>query len=315
MSTEHISNTDVLPDPETVEVSDGIFAYIQHDGSWCLNNPAFIAAADQVIAIDACATERRTRLFRDEIARISEQPVRTLVNTHAHLDHTFGNYLFSDAVIVGHTNCRTEILHDGPEMPARARQMFPSVDWGDVEVVAPSLTFDDRLTLYAGELEIELIYVSPAHTNTDVVAWIPERKVVIAGDIVFNQGTPFALMGSVAGWLDALDRVRELGAESIIPGHGPVAGPAVLDDVADYLRFIQASARAGFDAGAGPLEVARDADLGRFAEWTDSERLVGNLHRAYSELRGEPRGANIDTAAAFSEMLDYNGGQPLRCLA
>ena len=79
MSTEHISNTDVLPDPETVEVSDGIFAYIQHDGSWCLNNPAFIAAADQVIAIDACATERRTRLFRDEIARLSDQPVRTLV--------------------------------------------------------------------------------------------------------------------------------------------------------------------------------------------------------------------------------------------
>ena len=316
MSTERIPADAQLPEPEVVEVSAGVFAYIQHDGSWCLNNPAFVAAADQVIAIDACATERRTRLFREAIGRLSEQPVRTLVNTHAHLDHTFGNYLFAeDAVIVGHTNCRAEILHDAPELPARARQMFPSVEWGAIEVVAPSLTFEDRLSLYAGELELELIYVSPAHTNTDVVVWLPERKVVIAGDIVFHRGTPFALMGSVAGWLDALDRLRALGAETIVPGHGPIAGPEVLDDVADYLRFVQGSAKAGFEAGAAPLEVARELDLGRFGEWTDSERIVGNLHRAYSELRGEPRGAAIDTAAAFGEMLEYNGGQPLRCLA
>ena len=316
MSTERIPADAQLPEPEVVEVSAGVFAYIQHDGSWCLNNPAFVAAADQVIAIDACATERRTRLFREAIGRLSEQPVRTLVNTHAHLDHTFGNYLFAeDAVIVGHANCRAEILHDAPELPARARQMFPSVEWGAIEVVAPSLTFEDRLSLYAGELELELIYVSPAHTNTDVVVWLPERKVVIAGDIVFHRGTPFALMGSVAGWLEALDRLRALGAETIVPGHGPIAGPEVLDDVADYLRFVQQSAKAGFEAGAAPLEVARELDLGRFGEWTDSERIVGNLHRAYSELRGEPRGAAIDTAAAFGEMLEYNGGQPLRCLA
>ena len=316
MSTERIPADAQLPEPEIVEVSEGVFAYIQHDGSWCLNNPAFVAAADQVIAIDACATERRTRLFREAIGRLSEQPVRTLVNTHAHLDHTFGNYLFAeDAVIVGHANCRAEILHDAPELPSRARQMFPSVEWGAIEVVAPSLTFEDRLSLYAGELELELIYVSPAHTNTDVVVWLPERKVVIAGDIVFHRGTPFALMGSVAGWLEALDRVRALGAETVVPGHGPVAGPEALDDVADYLRFVQGSAKAGFEAGASPLEVARELDLGRFGEWTDSERIVGNLHRAYSELRGEPWGAVIDTGAAFGEMLEYNGGQPLRCLA
>ena len=316
MSTEQIPADAQLPEPEIVEVSEGVFAYIQHDGSWCLNNPAFVAAGDQVIAVDACATERRTRLFRDAIAQISEQPVRTLINTHAHLDHTFGNYLFAeDAVIVGHANCRAEILHDAPQLPDRARQMFPSVEWGAIEVVAPSVTFEERLSLYAGELELQLIYVSPAHTTTDAIVWLPERKLVITGDIVFHRGTPFALMGSVGGWLDALDRVRALGAETIIPGHGPVAGPEVLDDVADYLRFVQQSAKAGYDAGASPLDVARDLDLGRFGEWTDTERIVGNLHRAYSELRGEPRGALIDTAAAFGEMLEYNGNQPLRCLA
>jgi len=316
MSTEHISNTDVLPAPEIVEVSDGIFAYIQHDGSWCLNNPAFIDIGGQVIAIDACATERRTRLFREAIAQISRNPVRTLINTHAHLDHTFGNYLFAeDAVIVGHRNCRDEIVRDAPGLPERAKGMFPSVDWGEIEVVAPNLTFDDTLTLYAGDLELQLIYVSPAHTNTDAVVWIPERQVLIAGDIIFNQGTPFALMGSVAGWLTALDRLRELPIARVIPGHVPVTDASVLDDVGDYLQFVQQSAQVAYDGGVDPLDAARDLDLGRFGEWTDTERIVGNLHRAYSELRGEPLGAGIVMASAFGQMLEYNGNQPLRCLA
>ncbi len=316
MSTEQIPANATLPDPEIVEVSEGIFAYVQHDGSWCLNNPAFVDVGDQVIAIDACATERRTRLFREAITSISSNPVRTLVNTHAHFDHTFGNCLFADdAVIVGHRKCREQVLAEAPDIRARAPMMFPGVEWGDLSPVAPNLTFDDTLTLYAGDLELELIYVSPAHTNTDAVVWIPERRVLIAGDIIFNQGTPFALMGSVAGWRIALERLRELPIEHVIPGHGPVADASVLDEVDAYLQFVQSSAKSAFDAGVSPLDAARDLDLGRFGEWTDGERIVGNLHRAYSELRGEPNGAEIDMNTAFSEMLEYNGGQPLRCLA
>ena len=316
MSTEIITSRDQLPQPELIEAAPGVFAYVQHDGSWCLNNPAFIAAAEGVVAIDACATERRTRGFREAISRISEQPVRTLINTHAHLDHTFGNHIFKpDATIIGHDNTRAELLRDRAGMPERAKLMFPGVEWGEVDATPPDVTFEDEMTIYAGELEMRLIYVSPAHTNTDIVAWLPEQRTLITGDIIFNQGTPFALMGSIGGWLNALERLRTLGAETIVPGHGPVCGPDAFDEVADYLRFIQATATEAFAAGASPLEAAREADLGRFGEWHDSERIVGNLHRAYSELRGEPRGAEIDTAAAFGEMLEYNGGQPLRCLA
>lgn len=316
MSTERIPDRASLPDPEVIEVSDGIFAYIQHDGSWCLNNPAFVDVGDQVIAIDACANERRTRLFREAIASLSSNPVRTLVNTHAHMDHTYGNCLFSDdAVIIGHRKCRDQILREASGQRERVELMFPGVEWGDVTPVAPNVVFDDAMTLYAGNLELQLIYVSPAHTNTDVVVWIPERRVLIAGDIVFNQGTPFALMGSVSGWIDALDRLRELPIEHVIPGHGPVTDASVFDDVEAYLRFINETAQAAIDANVDPLVAARDADLGAFAEWTDGERIVGNLHRAMNELSGTPRGGEINMTAAFGQMLEYNGGQPLHCLA
>ena len=128
------------------------------------------------------------------------------------------------------------------------------------------------------------------------------------------EARPFVAMGSVAGSLRALEALRELGAETIVPGHGPVCGPEVIDGQVAYLRFIEKLARQSFDAGVSPLEAARGADLGSFAAWHDRERIVGNLHRAYSEIRGEPLGTQLDFAVIAAEMIEYNGG-PVRCLA
>jgi len=100
-----------------------------------------------------------------------------------------------------------------------------------------------------------------------------------------------------------------------VPGHGPVCGPQAIDQVDEYLRFVHDVARRGVEAGIGPLEAARGTDLGKFGGLLDSERLAGNLHRAYSELRGEPRGAAIDMGSAVGDMVAYNGGQMPRCLA
>jgi cyclase len=234
------------------------------------------------------------------------------VNTHHHGDHTHGNWLFTPAAtIIGHERCRDEVIAAGHS----TKGMFPGVDWGEIIVAPPVVTFEERLDLYVDNQKVELIFVGPAHTTNDIVAWIPERKVLFAGDIVFNEGTPFALMGSIAGWLDALERLKGLGIETIVPGHGPVSGPAVLDEVGDYLRMVQAAAKKGADAGIGPLETARQMDLGRFAGLLDSERLVGNLHRAFSELRGEPRGTALNLGLVVPEMVQYNGGQMPRCVA
>src|SRR5205807_1036561 len=102
----------------------------------------------------------------------------------------------------------------------------------------------------------------PAHTTNDVIAWLPQTRVLFAGDLVFNGGTPFVVMGSVAGSVAALERLRELAPAVIVPGHGAVCGPATIDDQIAYLRFVQSVARAGFDAGTPPLEHALATDLG-----------------------------------------------------
>ncbi len=313
MSTAHVHEDAEIPPPKVEEVGPGLFGYIQLDGSWGLNNTGFIVGSDGVVVIDTCFTERRSRWFREAIEKTAgDLPLRTLVNTHHHGDHTHGNWLFTPAAtIIGHERCRDEVIAAGHS----TKGMFPGVDWGEIRIAPPFVTFEDRLNVFVDDLRVELIFVGPAHTTNDIVAWAPERKVLYAGDVIFNQGTPFAMMGSIAGWLEALDRLRGLGIETIVPGHGPVCGPEVIDEVADYLRFVQDVARRGHEAGQPPLEAARGTNLGRFASLLDSERLVGNLHRAYSELRGEPMGAPLPLGVVVPEMVAYNNGQMPRCLA
>ena len=305
---EHAS----LPPPRTVEVADGIFAYIQPDGSWWINNTGFVKGESGVVSIDTCSTERRNRAYLDAIRSVTDQPVRTVVNTHHHGDHTHGNFLFRPAAVVGHEQCRALVKAFGhPNFGG----VFTPIDFGELEIEPPMITFSDRLDLWVDELRVELHYIGgAAHTTNDVVAWIPERGVLFAGDLVFNGGTPFVVMGSVSGSLRALERLESFGATVIVPGHGDPCGMEILPRLRSYLEFVQTTAAKGKKAGLSPLEAARDTDLGEFADLLDSERLVGNLHRAYAELDGAPPGADIDLMAAIGDMVTYNGG-PLRCLA
>ena len=118
------------------------------------------------------------------------------------------------------------------------------MDWGDLEVAPPFLTYTEGVTVCRDQLRCEVRYVgTPAHTTNDSVVWVPGRKVLFAGDLLFNGGTPFLVMGSLAGALEAVEALRDYGAETIVPGHGPVAGPGLIEDVLRYLRFVQRLAR------------------------------------------------------------------------
>ncbi len=301
--------------PRLEEVSDGIWAYVQPDGTWWINNTGFAVGPQGVVTVDSCSTERRTQAFVGAIRSVSTAPVRTLVNTHHHGDHTWGNALFDTATIVAHERTREEMLAFGPP---RELPFWQNPDWGSLPLDPPFLTFTEGVTLHVGDLRAEVRHVgTPAHTTNDSLVWFPERSTLFCGDLIFNGGTPFLLMGSVAGAIDVLENtVAPLEAATTVPGHGPVFHDrAPLDATLDYLRFVLDLAQQGRAAGVSPLDAARDTALGRFADWPDAERIVGNLHRAYAELDGADRGGTIDIIAALGDMVTYNGGQPLTCLA
>jgi cyclase len=301
--------------PYVQEVSDGIYAYVQPDGTWWINNTGFLVGPQGVISIDSCSTQRRTQAYIDAIAAVTPAPVRAVINTHHHGDHTFGNCMFPAAAIIAHQDARTEAIAFGPP---RDMPFWNCPDWGDLTLDPPFITFTEEIALHAGDIRAQVRHVgTAAHTTNDSIIWIPERSVLFCGDLIFNGGTPFLLMGSVAGAIEVLENVvLPVAARTIVPGHGPVfEGQEPIHATLDYLRFVADAAARGHAAGLSPLEAAREADLGRFAGWPDAERIVGNLHRAYAELRGAPNGAPIDLIAALGEMVAYNGGAPLSCLA
>jgi cyclase len=303
-----------LPEPSVERVGDGLYAYIQLDGSWWLNNTGFIEGDDHVVLIDTCATEARSRAMLAALRGVTPKPVRTLVSTHHHGDHTHGNYLVEGATRIGHERCRQRVIEWGV---STSNPLFPTVDWGHLELAPPEVTFSDRLDVFVGDLRLELHHVGPAHTDNDVLVWLPERGVLYAGDLVFNGGTPFVVMGSVSGAIGSIDQIRALGPEVIVPGHGSVCGADVLDPIEEYLRFVQDTAAAAKERGQPPLAAAEEARgrLGRFGEWHDAERLAGNIHRAYAEIDGAAPGEPLNYQAVFGDMIAWNGGQLPRCLA
>ncbi|MFD3720822.1 MBL fold metallo-hydrolase [Streptomyces sp. NPDC058674] len=301
-----------VAEPYLVQPAAGVYAYVQPDGGWCLNNAGFVTGGGRTLLVDTAATERRALALRAAVAAAGAAPPRTVVNTHHHGDHTYGNGVFApEALVLGHDNARSEQLAAGHQLEA----IWPATDFGAIEITPPDLTYSDRMTLYVGEAEVQVIHPGVAHTTGDSIVWLPRQRVVFTGDLVFAEGTPFLAMGSLSGSLRALELLRSLGAETVVPGHGPLTDGSAYEATARYLRYVAGLAREGWAQGLTPLETARRADLGEFAAWRESERLVANVHRAYAELAGEPEGVPLDVPAVLRDMTVMNGGTPLPCHA
>ncbi|GHH40043.1 cyclase [Streptomyces umbrinus] len=291
------------------ELADGVFAYIQPDGGWCVSNAGILLEPGRgggPVLVDTAATHERARAMRTALGGLTPESPRLIVNTHFHGDHTFGNAVLAGpgTVVVAHERTRSEMAAAGLGLTG----LWPDVEWGGIELMLPDLTYRQGLTLHQGERRIELIHPGPAHTTNDTLVWLPEERVLFAGDVVLPGCTPFVLMGSVAGSLATLELLRKLDPLTVVGGHGPVSGPEALTRTEEYFHWLTELAAEGRAAGLTPLQLARERGPGPYGDLRDPERLPANLHRAYSELAGEELGHALDVVSVFGEMVEYNGG-------
>ena len=239
---------------KTTEVGDGIYILTGQGG-----NMGVSAGTDGVFLIDdqfAPLTEK----IKTAIAALADQPVRFLLNTHWHPDHTGGNENLgkTGTVIVAHNNVRKRLAVDN------FIDMFsmeaPAMDMAGL----PVITFDSSLTFHLNGGEIIVSHVSNAHTDGDSIVWFREVNVIHTGDIYFAGMYPFIdtnTGGSVAGTINALERVLTLSNDQtvIIPGHGPVSDKRSLLAYTDMLKTIS-STIGKMIAGQSTLEQIQAAE-------------------------------------------------------
>jgi cyclase len=269
------------------QVAPNIYAYIQAKATWFWNNAGFIVGNDYVVVVDSLATVGLTRRFKEEIRKITDKPIRYLINTHHHGDHTYGNHVFAGATIISHDQCRREVIEAGIMDPGLLNTLFPEFDFRGIAATPADITFDNQLTLHMDGREVRLLHFGPGHTVDDIIVHLPEESVIFAGDFIFLYSTPLGMEGSFAGWLRNLDAMANLGAKTYVPGHGPVCGAEGLNLCRDYLVFVRREAKKRFDKGMTVDEAAKDIDLGQFKQWPNHERILLNVERLWREFRGE----------------------------
>jgi cyclase len=230
-----------------------------------------------------------TRAFQRTIRRITKAPVRRLVSTHHHPDHTLGAVWFDKAQMIAHAACRRE-KERTPLNLAAFRKAVPKLanELQDIEQRLPDETFDGSLTLYLDDRPIELIHFGHAHSPGDVLVWVPDAGVLYAGDIAFNSVTPGGFDGNIGNWIRILRRLLTMDVSVVVPGHGTVGDRRALEDTLGYLQLLRRAAKKGFEAGAPARDVSEQIMLGGYADWAESWRVLPNVMKLYQEFAGDP---------------------------
>ncbi|HET8976989.1 MAG TPA: MBL fold metallo-hydrolase [Solirubrobacteraceae bacterium] len=281
------------------ELGDGLYAYLQPDGGWGWSNAGLITGDGTSLLVDTLYDLSLTREMLAAMARVTTaRPIDAAVNTHGDPDHCFGNELLPTAAeIYASAAAAAEMgelspallhaLKSAPEMPADlaafVQHAFGPFDFAGITLRPPSQTFAGRLDLEVGGRPVSFLELGPAHTGGDTIVHVPDAGVVFTGDLLFAQGTP-VVWSDLSHWIEACDRITELGASVLVPGHGPVTDTSGVRDLQRYLRYVQTAAGERFAAGMSPGEAADDIDLADFSDWGDPERIAANVVAAYREL-------------------------------
>jgi glyoxylase-like metal-dependent hydrolase (beta-lactamase superfamily II) len=284
-------------------LAEGVYA-IRHRraaarGATSGNTTVIIGARD-VLVVDSTLMPT---FAKDDIALIrtwTDKPIRYLINTHWHGDHTWGNSAYLEAfpgvTIVGHTETprlmmgflphflpKTQTFpdllrrmaaegRDADGNPADAATVketadaVPNAEWraGEYKSVvtrAPAVTIAGSMTIDLGDREVRIAHLGRGNTSGDLVVFLPRERIVAAGDLLVYP-FPYLLGGYPEAWAETLTRLEQLGAQTIVPGHGAVLmgadGPAYLDRVRGLLASVSAAVRAEtYKIGNVPLELAK----------------------------------------------------------
>jgi cyclase len=224
------------------KIAEDVYAYVNVTGAGPHNsfgaNAGAIIGKDGIVVIDTLISSKEAKRFIRDIRAISDKPIKYVVNTHYHLDHSFGNSEFQKlgAIIISHANDRTNALAHN-ESTLKNAQAFGLID-KDMEgttIVYPSVTFSDKMEINLLTQRVQLIYPMASHTDGSILVYLPDKKVLFTGDILFTNFHPFMADGKLKSWVKVLNVILAMDVERIIPGHGPISSKKDVQDMKEYI--------------------------------------------------------------------------------
>lgn len=259
-------------------LADNVYSYVgEKDPSPAHSfaaNAGIIIGKDGVLVVDTLISAREGERFLADIRKVTNKPIRYVVNTHTHLDHAFGNCVFArlGATIISHAADREEFLKTGQEVLKNSASFgLKPEDMAGTTIVPPTIAFSGRLWLDLGDETVELVHVAPSHTPGSIAVLLPAKKVLFAGDILFTDFHPYLADGDLPGWVKTLDALQAMDIERIVPGHGPLSSKKDLEAMKAYLLLFDKRARElaakGLDVGAIAAALAKELPQRSMAEW------------------------------------------------
>ncbi|GAA0237515.1 MBL fold metallo-hydrolase [Saccharothrix mutabilis subsp. mutabilis] len=292
------SSADLAPkDEEFVRLAEGVYALTAEGDP----NVGAIEGEDFLVCVEARATPVAARRWLDRLREHTDKPVRHLVLSHYHAVRTLGASAFGAEQVIAHENTRALIAERGEQDRASEYARMPRLFEDPASIPGltwPTLTFTDRLTIPLGgdRGDLELRYCGRGHTAGDIVAWLPQQRILFAGDLVESRAALYTGDAFHDEWASTtLDAVAALGAEQLVGGRGAVARDRGEVEAAiaqsrhflDELRRTVGTVHRSGGTVAQAFRAAHDALAPRYGRWPIFEHcLPFNVQRYWDECDG-----------------------------
>ncbi|MEU7576803.1 MBL fold metallo-hydrolase [Streptomyces sp. NPDC041068] len=296
-----------VPSPALQQLSATTWAWINDRPHWGFSNCGVIASDSQGLLVDTQFTLDATRdLLAAVEAALPGTEITAVVNTHANGDHTWGNQLVEGAqIITSESSARHACSEMSPEqltalceagrttaVGTYAAEHFGHFDFSGITVTSPTETFTGRLEVKVGQTLVELLDLGPGHSAGDVAVHVPDDGIVFAGDALFSDSHMVVWSMSLSACIAVCDQLLATGAETFVPGHGPVLDRVGVTEVRDRLAAVAHAADRYALTGTPLTEAARLIAAEHAGAWAHPERLFTQVAAAYAEagVGGVPTG-------------------------
>ena len=250
-----------------------------------ISNAAFVITQDGVVVIDALGSPALATRLLEEIRKHTAKPVTHVLVTHYHADHIYGLQTFKDAgaTVIAHTAGREYLNSDTAALRLQASrtELAPWIDAG-TRLVPADEWISGPVDRTIGGVRFLLRPIGPAHTPEDLAIFLPDEKVLFAGDLVFRQRIPFVGQANSGQWIKSLDTLLGFGATVVVPGHGPVSREARADMelTRNYLAYLRQH------MGKAARDMAPFGEAYEATDWSPYEHLplfgAANRMNAYN---------------------------------